>query len=145
MSLGTSLLVVMVAALITVGFSQRLRQWQRASAARLGEGEVVRRQSANVPARVTVERAITGGPQSGGINVLRADLTAGESLFVLATHHGRVLEISAARPGSASVTGPRRLVVEGTHPSGDTRVRAELLIDNPEGWAAELNRLSRPA
>lgn len=145
MSLSTSMVVLMVAALLAVGLLQRVRSWQRATAARLEEGQPVRRSARSVPARLMVERGITGGPPGGGVNVLRADLTLGETIFVLATHHGRVLEISAARPGTATTTGPRRLVVEGTHPSGASRVRAELIIDDPEGWARDVGGLHRSA
>jgi hypothetical protein len=57
-----------------------------------------------------------------------------EQRLILATGHGRVLEISAERPGSVRCTGPRRLVIEGQHPSGRAEVRAEMAIDDAEGW-----------
>lgn len=145
MPLFFSLAVMMCAALAAGLVVQRLRRWQREAAARLGPDEQIRVALRGVPARLFVDTTVTGGPERGAINRTRADLTLGDQTFVLATHHGRVLQIDATHPGSASSTGPRRLVVEGTHPSGITRVRVELLVDEPERWVREIGALAGKA
>lgn len=144
MALLLSLSILMGGALLTGALIQRTRRWQREAAARLDPGEAVRLSAAGLPARLTVARSLTGGPVDGAVHPTRADLALGERTFVLATHHGRMVQIDAAHPGSAVTTGPRRLVIEGEHPSGFTRVRVELLVDAPEAWVEGVTALVQP-
>ena len=115
---------------------------RRDAAVRLPPGTAALRVARGVPVRIFTERNVTGGPVAGAANTGRANLvlTDAAQLFV-STHHGRVLQIDAASPGEARHTGPRRLVIEGVHPSGATRVRAELILDDAAEWAEAITAL----
>ena len=141
MALLLPLLVLMCGALLAGALIQRTRRWRREAASRLDPDEVVQLRASAVPARLTVERSLTGGPQGDAIHPTRADIVLGARTFALSTHHGRMVQIDAAHTGSAVTTGPRRLVVEGQHPSGFTRVRVELLVDAPERWVEGISAL----
>ena len=135
MALLLPLLVLMCGALLAGALIQRTRRWQREAAARLDPDEVVQLRASALPARLTVERSLTTfDPPLQSWERSAEGVYVGARTFALSTHHGRMLQIDAAHPGSAVTTGPRRLVVEGEHPSGFTRVRVELLVDAPERW-----------
>jgi len=104
-------------------------------------GAKVQRQAEQVATRLFVEKDVSGGPKSGGINRNPADVVLTERELIVSTGAGAVLIIDAARPGTAKTTGPQRLIVEGRHPVHDVNVRAELLVEEPEAWAAAIAAL----
>ena len=137
---------MLTSALITFGifssFSGGLalyRRFRREAGARLPDGEALVKQVRGASARVFVERDVLGGPKSMSINSTRADLSMSDARLVVATHHGRVLELTRDQPGSVRCTGPRRLVIEGARQRGDgpMRVRAEVIVDDAERWVQE--------
>ncbi|MCB9762645.1 MAG: hypothetical protein H6739_22790 [Alphaproteobacteria bacterium] len=132
-----STLIVVTAAVAVGGLLLLYRRFNRQQAARLPDGEVALRQARSVPARVFVEKTLMAGPRANGINHARADLSLSPARLVVATHHGRILELTPARAGSARVTGPRRLVVEGERlrKDGPMQIRVELILDDAQAWA----------
>jgi len=90
-----------------------------------------------VTARVFVDQDILDGPKANVINNTPADLVLTDDRLIVATRHGRVLEVSSGA-GSVRCTGPRRLVIEGERlrKNGPMKVRIEALVDDAEGWAA---------
>ncbi len=111
------------------------RNWRRSGGATLPSGEPQLRAAAGLSARLFTDKSLSSGFQPGGGTRGKADLVMSGQRLVLATGHGRVLEIRPDLPGQVRFAGPRRLVVEGLHPSGRARVRAELVVDDAEGWA----------
>lgn len=99
-------------------------------------GSKVQRRAQRVATRLFVEKDLSGGPRAGGINRNPADVVLTERELIVSTGAGAVLIIDGARPGTAKATGPKRLIVEGRHPLRDVNVRAELLVEEPEAWAA---------
>lgn len=137
---------MLTSALITLGifctFGGGLslyRRLRRQSGARLPDGERPLREVRGASARVFVERDVLGGPRSMSVNTTRADLTMSDARLVVATHHGRVLELTREHPGAVRCTGPRRLVIEGARQRADgpLSVRAEVIVDDAERWAEE--------
>ena len=128
--------------LILVNIGVRIYQgWRRRGGAMLPGGDRQVRVADSVPVRIFVDKTIPSGPKAGGINRSKAILLLGERHLVLSTHHGRVLEIGPDRRGDARCVGPRRLVIEGSHPSGRSQLRAELIVDDAEGWAERIRAL----
>lgn len=133
--------VLMVMGLSLVGGMVHLwRGHRRAQGARLQAGEAATRDVDQLSVRLYIDKSLAGGPRAPGGRD-RARMVVSETRFVLSTGHGRVLEIGEDRPGSVRCTGPRRLVVEGLHPSGRARVRAELVVDDAEGWQAAAEKV----
>lgn len=137
---------MLTSALITLGIFSAFggglslyRRLRRESGARLPDGEALVRQARGASARVFVERDVLGGPRSMSVNTTRADLALSDTRLVVATHHGRVLELTRDQPGAVRCTGPRRLVIEGARQRADgpLSVRAELIVDDAERWAEE--------
>ncbi|MEY3212579.1 MAG: hypothetical protein RIT28_3060 [Pseudomonadota bacterium] len=135
-----------ISALITFGIFSTFggglslyRRLRRQSGARLPAGEPLVRQVQGASARVFVERDVLGGPKSMSVNSTRADLSMSDARLLIATHHGRVLELTRDQPGAVRCTGPRRLVIEGARQRADgpMRVRAEVIVDDAERWAQE--------
>ncbi len=126
-----------------IGYSRRRRR-ERASA--IPDALVVR-MARGVSARVFVDKDLIDGPKAGVINSGPADLVLCADRLIVATRHGRILELA---PGAGSVrcTGPRRLVIEGERPrkDGPMKVRIEALVDEAERWAELARaRLQLPA
>lgn len=142
-SLQLSMAIVALGVVLIGVLARWWRGRARDRAARLAGGVTPARLARDVSTRLSVEKSVTGGPSARGMLVGPAHLVLGADRFVVATHHGRVLLIDAAHPGEARCPGPRRLVIEGTHPSGATRVRVEAVVDDAEGWAAAISALSR--
>lgn len=136
-----TLLILLLSGLAAGASVRTLRARRRLRATQLPDGGPPSREARDLPVRLYVERTVVGGPQSGGINRGRADLVLGRGCLLVGTHHGRVLQIDAEHPGSASCTGPRRLVLEGQHPSGITRTRLEIMVDDANVWAAAIQAL----
>lgn len=139
-------IVVVFGGLISLNLG--LRAWRssrRRGGASLPPGELARRHAAHLSVRLHTDRSLPGGLQPGGGNRARGELVMSDQRLLLATGHGRVLEIRPDQPGEVRFAGPRRLVVEGLHPSGRARVRAELVVDDAEGWAEAARAISRSA
>lgn len=129
LSLGIVFGGLIVVAILFQGW----RKSRRNRGAILDEGEEVLREVEDVGVRLYVNRNVPGGPRAPGGRD-RGHMVLSEHRLILATGHGRVLEIGPDRPGSVRCTGPRRLVVEGQHPSGRADVRAEMAVDDARGW-----------
>lgn len=114
---------------------QAWRRGRRSRGARLPDHETQVREVEEAAVRLYINRTIPGGPRAPGGRD-RARVVLSDQRLLVSTGHGRVLEITAERPGSVRCTGPRRLVIEGQHPSGRADVRAELAVDDAEGWQA---------
>lgn len=146
---GVSLIV---AAAVLAGLLVRAWRWRkRQRGTRLPHEAAPEREARRLPGRLFVETTIVGGPKAGGFTRVLADLVIGPSglmgldgtgqrVLLAATQHGRVLQIDPARPGRGFCTGPGRLVLEGMHPSGLSRVRLEVMVDDAEAWAASVTR-----
>ncbi|MCB9741094.1 MAG: hypothetical protein H6741_29610 [Alphaproteobacteria bacterium] len=135
LSLGIVLAVVIA---LTAGL-QLYRGAVRRRAATPPQGEAIQRQAQSIAARIFVDRSIFNGPQARKTNRAPADLVLTPERLLVATHHGRILELTRGNPGFARCTGPRRLVIEGQRPmkDGAVQVRVELILDAAEQWAAE--------
>lgn len=144
MKLAVSLLVVVLGVLALNGFLVFMRYRRRELASVLPRGAKARRQARDLPSRVFVDKDVAGGPTAKGINRGSAHIVLTEDNFFVATWQGRVLELSSEAPGDARCAGPRRLVVEGDHPSRRARVRAEILVDDAEDWAEALASFRSP-
>ena len=140
----TSLLsnaVVFGALMVVAVLFQAWRASRRNRGARLDPSETVLRETEAIAVRLYVNRNIPGGPRAPGGRD-RGRMVLSDQRLILTTGHGRVLEIRSDRSGSVRCTGPRRLVIEGQHPSGRADVRVELAIDDAEGWQQAAGALS---
>ncbi len=129
--------LVVAASLVGLGLvSAWVRRHRRVKAADIPDG-LVRKQARKVPARVFVDKDVVGGPQAGRTNRSQADLVMTEGRLLVATHQGRVLELTRRNPGSVRCTGPRRLILEGERiqKKGVMKVRVELICDEAQAWA----------
>lgn len=140
---GLITLTLILGAAATVGATIRAsRKRARLRATGLPESAMVWRVSRALPGRLTLERSVVGGPRGGGwINRGPVDLVLTDRQLIAATWHGRVLVIDREHPGRVSNTGPSRLVLEGEHPSGETRVRLEILAEDAQGWVHDVQKL----
>jgi len=141
MSTLLSAILLFVALVVVGGLIHGYRKVRRDRSARLPDGEDTVRDADQVSVRLYVNRSIPGGPSAPGGRD-RARIVLSDKRLLLCTGHGRVLEINAEQAGSVRCTGPRRLVIEGMHPSGRADVRAELTVDDSEGWQAAAAHLS---
>ena len=135
-----SLGIVFGGLIVVAVLFQGWRKSRRNRGAILDEGEGVLREVEDVGVRLYVNRNVPGGPRAPGGRD-RGHMVLSEHRLILATGHGRVLEIGPDRPGSVRCTGPRRLVIEGQHPSGRADVRAEMAVDDARGWQAAATAL----
>ncbi len=122
------------------------RSQRRAQASKIPDHLVVK-MVRGVSARVFVDREIIDGPKPGVINNTPADLVLCADRLIVATRHGRVLEVTPGK-GSVRCTGPRRLVIEGSRlrKDGMMNVRVEALVEGAEEWAElAAARLAPPA
>ena len=138
--MSTLLAVAVVFAMVlgAGGLVTLSRNRRRALAGAVPRGETLVREARNCGSRVFVSSDVIGGPSADRINRSPADLLLTEKRLVVATRHGRVLEITAGSKGSVRCTGPKRLVIEGERPQkeGVMHVRAELIVPDAEVWAA---------
>ena len=111
---------------------------RRARAAALPEGEAPLRQQSGVGGRIFADRSLPGGLKAGTINRVQATLVLSDQRLLVCTRHGRVLELTPERPGEARCVGPKRVVLEGAHPSGRARLRVELVLDAGEAWVEQV-------
>ncbi len=138
MSTIVALLVVFGMVLGAGGLVAVSRNRRRARAGSVPEGDTLLREARDCGSRVFVSTDVIGGPSADRINRSPADLVLTDKRLLVATRHGRVLEITVGAPGSVRCTGPRRLVIEGERPQRDgvMHVRAELIVPDAEVWAA---------
>ncbi|GEM_PF-2251751 len=122
--------------LVGLGLLSALVRRRRRVRAATVPAEHVLRQARKLPARVFVDRDVVGGPQKGRTNRSQADLVLTQGRLLVATHQGRVLELTTRNPGSVRCTGPRRLILEGERlqKAGLMKVRIELICDDAEAW-----------
>lgn len=118
------------------------RRIRRLEATQPADDEAVLRVARGVTIRLYVEQDVPGGPAAGVANLMPADLMLSPRRLIVGTHQGKMLEITPGADASVRTTGPRRLVIEGNRPrmGGPMRVRAELLLDEPEAWVADAHR-----
>jgi len=132
-------LLLVLAALLGVNLVARaVRSRRRARAAVLPPGEAALRRVEQVPARIFIDGRVAGGPKPGGYSQGLGTLVLTARRVVLASEWGRVLEVREDLPGELRWAGPRRIVVEGSHPSGRARVRAELILDKEGAFLDEV-------
>ncbi len=130
---------VVVGGVVVVNLVARvLRARRRDRAALLPAAEPVLRRADGVSLRLFVDRTLPGGPKANGVSHARATLVLSEQRFLISSDWGRILEIHADLPGEARWTGPGRVVVEASHPSGRARARAELLLRDADAWLEAL-------
>lgn len=141
MSTFVSALILFAALVVVGGLVHGWRKLRRDRAAQLPDGEVAVKDIDQVSVRLYINRSIPGGPSAPGGRD-RARIVLSDKRLMLCTGHGRVLEINMEQAGSVRSTGPRRLVIEGMHPSGRADVRAELTVDDSEGWQDAASHLS---
>ena len=89
------------------------RRSSRQKASRLMDGEKPLLRLDGVTARIYVDRDLLGGPTSDGVNRALADVVLTPRRLLVATHQGRLLELTQQTGGSVRNTGPNRLVIEG--------------------------------
>lgn len=135
MDYALSILFAFAVAATLGGLLKLSRKRAREKAATVDEEVLYEARS--VPVRVMLDHDMLGGPAAGKINRADADLILTAKRIVVATHHGRVLEIRKDQGGSVRSTGPGRLVLEGVRmrPSGDSKVRIECHLPESEVWA----------
>lgn len=128
-------LAIVLGALVGVNLLARwIRSRRRDKAAVLPPGEAPLRTAEGVSARLFTDAQVAGGPKPGGYSQGDATLLLTARRLVLATEWGRAIEINADQPGELRWTGPTRVVLEGSHPSGRAKVRAELILKDDQAW-----------
>lgn len=135
-------LLLVLGALIAVNLASRwLRIRRRSKAAVLPPGEPSLRRTERVSTRLFTDARIAGGPRPGGYSQGHVTLVLTARRLLVASEWGRALEIRDDLPGEVRWTGPRRVVIEGSHPSGRARVRAEMVLDEEDAWLAAIRGL----
>ena len=132
-----ALAVLVAGAFGFMAFERWRRAQRRAMAATPPDDETVLRLAEGRPTRLYVDRNLPTGAAAGLVNLTSTTLVLTEARLILATHHGRVLEATARSSIAFRTVGPRRLVAEGLHPDGQTHVRLEIVVDDPDAWVAE--------
>lgn len=128
--------VIVGLSLVGLGvLSALMRKRRRVKASEVPAASILR-EARRLPARVFVDKDVVGGPQADRTNRSHADLVLTDGRLLVATHLGRVLELTPTNPGSVRCTGPRRLILEGERlqKAGVMKVRVELICDDAEGW-----------
>jgi hypothetical protein len=139
-----SALIVVLVALVAAGAV--LRGWsfyrRRRALATLGDAEVLRA-CHGVSMKVLHNGAFPGLSKTKALRT-RGDLALTHDRFLLTSGRGTLVDL---RPGrgiplsAARCPGPRRLILEGeigAPTGGPSRYRVELLVDDADAWAREL-------
>lgn len=134
MSTFTALAIVLGALIGVNLFARWWRARRRTRAAVLPPGEPALLRADGVSARLFTDVQVAGGPKPGGYSQGAVTLLITQRRLVLATEWGRALEITSENPGELRWTGPTRVVLEGLHPSGRAKVRAELILRDDDVW-----------
>ncbi|MEL6349067.1 MAG: hypothetical protein AAFV53_38540 [Myxococcota bacterium] len=124
---------IVMAGLAGVGW---LAQWgrRRSRAAAVATDAPSLREAVDVSVRLVVDHNAPGGLRAGMNYRSEGHLRLLDGRLLLATNHGRVLDMTAIERGQVRAPGPRMMILEGDHPSGRARVRAELVIDDEGEW-----------
>lgn len=130
-------------ALVGALFERRRAQLRARSAALPGQAGPAQLAATGVQARLLTDAALPG-LRADVAHRLRVDLVLGAAGFRVGSHLGCLLASAAGQAVDARCVGPRRLVVEGVHPSGRARVRLELVIAGADLWAAALHGVVGP-
>lgn len=110
------------------------------------DGQTVLRDAVDASVRFEVDAKVSGGLRPQVSYRSKGHLRLTTDTILLATNHGRILEITAAHPWVVRTPGPRMMILEGPHPSGRARVRAELIVDNEQDWKSDIEaHLSSPS
>lgn len=139
--LGSVLGALALLIVINLAFRAVRGRTRRLSQA-LPPGEVELHREEGLPARIFTNESLPGGLKARVINRDKADLILSAGRLLVCSGAGRIVEISGERPGTVKVVGPRRLVVEGTHPSGRASLRVELVADSADTWAERARALA---
>lgn len=130
--------LIVFAGLVLIGLVARYaRRYTRASAV-VVEGQTTLKEAVDVSVRLVVDANVPGGLRAGTSYRSEGHLRLMRDCLVLATNHGRVLELTLEQTGTVRAPGPRMMILEGMHPSGRARVRAELILDDESGWQAAI-------
>lgn len=132
-----SILVVFVGMVAVAGLARWVRRRERAAAVDVGNQPVLR-EAVDVSVRLVVDHNAPGGLRAGTNYRSEGHLRLTPDRLLLATNHGRVLELTATSGGRVRAPGPRMMILEGPHPSGRANVRVELVIDGERDWLALL-------
>jgi len=108
-----------------------------------GLGEVLA-EATDIALTMSVDKTVSGVFRPGKRYRAKGHMVLLSQRLVLATHEGRVLDLQPTLDTQVRSAGPRRLVLEGPHPSGKARVRAELILDNEAHWAAQISAQIQP-
>lgn len=129
---------IVMAGLMLVGLVARYARRHSRAAAVAVEGQPVLREAVDVSVRLVVDNNVPGGLRPGTSYRSEGHLRLTPDCLILATNHGRVLELTPEKTGTVRAPGPRMMILEGSHPSGRARVRAELILDDESSWTAAI-------
>ena len=132
-----SVLIVFVGLIGVAGVARWARRRGRAAAVD-PDGQPVLLDAVDVSVRLVVDSNAPGGLRAGTNYRSEGHLRLTPERLILATNHGRVLEMTASAAGRARAPGPRMMILEGAHPSGRANVRAELVIDDEATWLSSI-------
>ena len=144
----TKAVIVVLVALTLLGVARQLAGWWRRERVVRGlDASTVRRMVRGVSMRVLV----TGVKHWRGLDSRRrtgltGDLVLQEGRFLLVTDRGVLLDLAADGDQgirSARCTGPGRLVIEGETGRDDGLYRFEMVVQDAQGWAADLAPFAR--
>lgn len=113
--------------------------WRRKKATKLHPDETLVRMANSFGVKIQSNKPFKGGPMAGTVVVGLGRMVLTDKRLVLATHIGRILELSESNRGLARAVGPKRLVILGKHPNGTSELRLELVIPEEEEWARLIN------
>ena len=88
---------------------------------------------------------VTSLLQAGRTFRLRGKIVMSQERLILGSPIGRIIEISAHSPGQAKALGTQRLLIIGQHPSQSGEIRVELVIEDEQKWAREIQNICRGA
>ena len=113
--------------------------WRRKLSTRLIAGEKILREQDFISLKVLSNKTLTTGPVAGQAMQTTGRMVLTDRRLLVATNHGRMLELSEGNLGQARAVGPRRLVVLGKHPAGKADLRFEMVVDQEVDWATLIN------
>ena len=132
-----SIAIVFAGLVGVAGLARWIRRRSRAAAVDT-RGQPVLREAVDISVRLVVDHNAPGGLRAGTNYRSEGHLLLTPQRLILATNHGRVLELTPENVGRARAPGPRMMILEGPHPSGRANVRAELVLDNERDWLSTI-------